>query len=136
MSGCLDAGPATAYCGPAEPLLAPAAVTPGDELRVEVAGTAAADGCEQRLPDRARYEVRLTSQRSAPGSADGPYTVTLGVLEPGADGEAAGTLRVPDDVPAGGAEVSVDLTGAETVCEVDPTMQCGPDPFASVDVVG
>lgn len=101
-----------------------------------MAGTAAVDGCEQNLPDRARYEIRLTSERSAPGAADGPYTVTLGVLEPGTDGGATGALRVPDDVPPGGAEVSVDLTGAETVCEVDPTRQCARDPFASIDVVG
>jgi len=134
LAGCVDTGPTTAYCGPAEPVLAPAAVGPGDELRVEVAGAAVVDGCEQRLPDRARYEIRLTSERTAEGSADGPYTATLGVLEPGADGGAVGTVRLPDDVPPGVVEVSVDLTGAETICEIDPTMQCARDPFASIDV--
>ena len=134
LAGCVDTGPTTAYCGPAEPQLAPAAVGPGGELHVEVAGAAAVDGCEQSLPDRARYEIRLTSERTAEGSADGPYTATLGVLEPGADGGAVGTVRLPDDVPPGVVEVSVDLTGAETICEIDPTMQCARDPFASIDV--
>ncbi len=135
-SGCVDAGAATAYCGPADPVVSPTAVAPGQEMHLEVARHVTADGCEQSLPDRARYEVRLTSERRAPDAAEGRYGITLGVLEPNADGDATGTVRVPDDVPLGGAEVSVRLTGAETICEIDPTMQCAKDPFAPIDVTG
>ncbi|PYF98949.1 hypothetical protein SAMN05216184_11088 [Georgenia satyanarayanai] len=136
MAGCVDAGPRTAYCGPADPVVAPAAPKPGSELRVEVSAFVDADGCEQNLPDGARYEIRLTSERTAWDSAEGRYTETLGVLQPDGAGEATGTLRLPDEVPPGGAEVSVDLTGAETICETDPTMQCAQHPFAWIDITG
>lgn len=60
--------------------------------------------------------------------------MSLGVLQPGFDGVVQGTVRVPEDGPAGTAELSVNLEGAPTVCETDPTIGCAKDPFTLVDI--
>ena len=126
-AGCVDSGPETAYCGPQDPIVTPVSVAPGAEVTVEIGGVDEAGGCEPRLPEGARYEIEMRWHDSA---------TSLGTVRPDEDGAGSGTFAVPAGVPAGTAEVSVDLEGAHTICEIDPTMSCGKDPFAAVEVIG
>lgn len=134
-SGCVDAGPETAYCGPADPVVTPHTVAPGEELRVEVPGVDGED-CEPSLPDGARYSVEIRSDVHTGDADEGPSSASLGDLVPGDEGSARGSVQVPADFPPGGAEVSVRLEGADTLCEIDPSMSCAKDPAAAVDVTG
>jgi len=63
------------------------------------------------------------------------YVADLAFLDPSSDGAAEGTVRLPDDVPVGGAEISVDIT-VPTPCEVDAAASCGPHPSAAIEIVG
>ncbi len=134
-AGCVDAGRETAHCGPVDPVVTPRTVAPGEELRVEVSGVAG-EGCEPFLPDGARYSVEITSEVHTGDTDGGPYSAFLGDLNPGDDESAGSSFQVPADFPAGRAEVSVNLEGARTPCETDPTMSCPKDPFAPVEIVG
>ncbi|WP_413450264.1 hypothetical protein AA0Y32_06300 [Georgenia phoenicis] len=133
-SGCLDVGPETAYCEPTEPVVTPGSVARREELRVEVTGVVDADDCEPSLPEGARYSVEITSEARA---EDGrPFSASLGDLDPGRQGDAGGSFRLPADFPLGGAEVSVKLEGAATQCKTDPTVGCAPAPSVTIDVTG
>ncbi|QDB79083.1 hypothetical protein FE251_06640 [Georgenia wutianyii] len=125
-AGCVDTGPETAYCDPQDPVVSPMRVAPGAEVTVEVGGVDEVGGCEPRLPEGARYEIEMRWHGSG---------TSLGTVRPDEDGAGSGTFTVPADVPAGTAEVSVDLEGARTICEIDPTMSCPKNPFAAVEVI-
>jgi len=135
-SGCavFGTGERTAYCQPGDPVVTPQSVTPGGELQVETVGSDDGVGCESSMPANARYEVRITSVEPVEDPEQDRYTEVLGSLDPSDDGDAGGTVRVPDDVPVGAAEVSLSLQGAPTVCDVDPTIGCAKNPFAPVEV--
>ncbi|WP_069387690.1 hypothetical protein [Cellulosimicrobium cellulans] len=135
--GCavLDPTSRTAYCRPDDPVVTPQSVAPGAELNLAVAGDVDGVDCESRMPARARYEVWITSDTSAEDPDDGLYSASLGLLDPGSDGDAEGTVRLPDEVPLGRAEVSVNLVGADTVCDIDPTIGCAKDPFVAIEIV-
>lgn len=126
----------TAYCRPGDPVVAPLRVAPGDELQVEVPGREDGVDCEPRLPDRARYGVSIMSEKRSDDPDEGHVSAALGMLDPNSDGDARGTVRVPDDFPAGEAEVSVRLQYAKILCEIDPTMSCAKNPFATIEVTG
>lgn len=130
-AGCVDAGPESAYCGPVGPVVTPRSVAPGEELRIEVSGVDGVD-CEPSLPAGARYSVEITSEVGDPD--EGLYSASLGELDPDDDESARGSFQVPGDFPAGGAEVSVNLEGARTLCETDPSMSCPKNSFASVEI--
>jgi hypothetical protein len=115
-------------------VVTPQVAAPGEELRVEVPGNVDGVGCEPDLPDAATYQIWVTSEAPAADPADGRYRAPLGSLEPDEHGDAAGTIRLPDDMPAGQAEVSVRLHGAPTVCDLDPSIGCAPDPSARLEV--
>lgn len=133
-SGCVDVGPPTAYCGPVDPVVTPGRVAPGGELHIEVAGLVDSGDCEPSMPDEARYSIEIGSEVRSGDGEEGPYSTSLDDLDPNSDGGARGTVRVPEDFPLGAAEVSVRLEGAQTLCEIDPTMSCPKGPFAPVDV--
>ncbi|MFB7800820.1 hypothetical protein [Isoptericola sp. NPDC056134] len=124
----------TAYCRPEDPVVTPQRVAPGDELHVETTGREAGVDCESRMPDRARYAVSIMSEMPDSDPAMGRYSAALGVLDPSSDGAAQGTVRIPADIPAGKAEVSLSLQGAKTICELDPSIGCAKNPFAPIDV--
>jgi hypothetical protein len=136
ISGCsvVEAVDRTAYCQPADPVVTPQHVAPGDELHVETTGRDDGVDCEPRMPARARYEVSIMSEMPDEDPTMGRYSAVLGVLDPSSDGTAQGTVRVPDDIPAGKAEVSLGLQGAKTICELDPSIGCAKNPFAPIDV--
>ncbi len=129
VAGCVGAGQSTAVCAPVDPVAAPRSVAPGGELHIEVTGLMTGGDCEPRLPEGARYELELRW-------AGEETPVSLGSLQPGFDGVVQGTVRVPEDAPAGTAEVSVNLEGAPTVCQTDPTIGCAKDPFTLVEIAG
>lgn len=81
----------------------------------------------------ARWALGAVLVLSSAGS--GRLSAALGLLDPDADGDAEGTVRLPDDVPAGEAEVSLTLRWAKTLCDLDPSAGCARNPFATVDVV-
>ncbi len=137
-AGCsvVDALDQTAYCRPGDPVVAPLRVAPGDELEVDVPGREDGVDCEPRLPDRARYGVSIMSEKRSDDPDEGHVSAALGMLDPNSDGDARGTVRVPDDFPAGDAEVLVRLQYAKTLCEIDPSMSCAKNPFATIEVTG
>ncbi len=91
--------------------------------------------CEPSMPAHARYEVSIVS--AEPDSdPDMRHSTTLGSLDPESDGSAQGTIRVPDDIPIGKAEVSLRLQGAKTICEIDPSVGCAQNPFAPIEIIG
>jgi hypothetical protein len=116
LAGCgglADALRPTAYCSPEDPVVSPTSV--------------------------ARYGISIGSRVEGTGNDDlgsRYYSAGLVVLDPDGAGAAEATVRVPDDMPIGEARISVDLQGAKTLCEIDPSASCAPDPFAVVDVVG
>jgi len=136
-SGCSSVGAAdtTAYCQPADPVVTPQLVAPGDELRIEAVGREGDVDCEPSMPSGARYEVSISSLEPVGDPTPGRYRRTLGSLDPESDGSARGTVRVPDGFPIGRAEVSLTLRGAETICDIDPSIGCAKPPFAPIDVV-
>ncbi|MGW8565025.1 hypothetical protein [Isoptericola sp. NPDC055881] len=138
-SGCgvVDALGPTAYCRPNDPVVVPTSVVPGDELVVQIDGVGRHEECSSDLPRGARYGVSIRSRVDGTGNSDDGshyYSADLVILDPDDDGAAHSTVRVPDDMPVGPAEISVDLEGASTLCEIDPAMSCGPDPFALIEV--
>lgn len=140
LSGCgalADTTRATAYCASEDPVAIPTSVAPGDEVTVVVSGVAVHADCTPTLPDGARYAIRIASRVEGTGDEPGShyYSARLTVLDPDDAGAAEATVRIPPDMPLGEAHLSVNLEGAKTLCEIDPSMSCGPDPFAVVDVV-
>lgn len=135
--GCsiVEAVDPTAYCQPEDPVVTPQSVAPGDELRVETVGRDGDADCEPTMPARARYEVSIMSEEPDSDPDMGLYSATLGSLDPDSDGTAQGTVRVPDDIPIGKAEVSLRLQGATTICDIDPSIGCAKNPFAPIEVV-
>ncbi|MGW8568075.1 hypothetical protein [Isoptericola sp. NPDC055881] len=115
--------------------MTPQRVAPGDELHLETTGRDDGVDCEPRMPARARYVVTIMSEMPDSDPTMGRYSASLGLLDPSSDGAAHGTVRVPDDIPAGKAEVSLRLQGAKTRCELDPGASCAQDPYAPIEVV-
>jgi len=142
LAGCgglADALRPTAYCSPEDPVVNPTTVAPGDEVTVAVNGVVRHAECTSTLPDGARYAIQITSQVEGTGNDDLGrhfYSADLTVLDPDDAGAAEATVRIPPDMPLGEAHLSVNLEGAKTLCEIDPSASCAPDPFAVVDVVG
>ncbi|MCK9794576.1 hypothetical protein M1843_12545 [Isoptericola sp. 4D.3] len=124
----------TAYCRPEDPVVTPQRVAAGDELHIDVLGREDGVDCEPRMPDRARYAVSIMSEMPDSDPTMGRYSAALGVLDPSSDGAAQGTVRIPDDIPAGKAEVSLGLQGAKTLCELDHSIGCAKNPFAPIEV--
>ncbi|SKC41390.1 hypothetical protein [Krasilnikoviella flava] len=119
--------------------MTPTSVTAGDAVQVMISGVGHHPECSSTLPGRARYEISIGSRVDGTGNDDRGsryYSAGLVVLDPDDAGAAEATVRVPDDMPVGEARISVDLQGAKTLCEIDPSASCAPDPFAAVDVVG
>jgi hypothetical protein len=125
----------TAYCQPEDPTVTPQSAAPGDVLQVETVGREGDVDCEPSMPDRARYEVSIASEEPDGDPDMDRYTTTLGSLDPESDGSARGTIRVPDDIPMGRAEVSLRLQGAKTICEIDPSVGCAQNPFAPIEII-
>ncbi|MEN5072558.1 hypothetical protein ABE437_01970 [Isoptericola cucumis] len=125
----------TAYCQPEDPVVTPQRVAPGDQLHIETTGRDDGVDCEPQMPSRARYEVSIMSEMPDSDPNMGLYSASLGVLDPSSDGAAQGTVRLPDDIPVGKAEVSLRLQGAKTICELDPSIGCAKNPFAPIDVI-
>lgn len=136
ITGCGVVGAPTAYCTPGDPVITPVAVPPGGDLQVAIPGRTENPECEARMPERARYEVLVTSNILDKSQKMWHFQASLGLLDPGADGAAEGTVRLPDDVPVGDAEVSVRLQGAPTICDLDPHVSCAKNPFAPIEVTG
>ena len=141
LAGCgglADATRPTAYCASEDPVVSPTSVAPGDEVTVVVSGVGRHAECTSTLPEGARYAIQIRSRVEGTGN-DGRgshyYSADLTVLDPDDAGAAETTVRIPPDMPVGEAHLSVNLEGAKTLCEIDPSMSCGPDPFAVVDVV-
>lgn len=142
LAGCgglADALRPTAYCSPEDPVVSPTSVAPGDEVTVVIGEVGHHAECSSTLPGGARYGISIGSRVEGTGNDDlgsRYYSAGLVVLDPDGAGAAEATVRVPDDMPIGEARISVDLQGAKTLCEIDPSASCAPDPFAVVDVVG
>ncbi|MGF0118249.1 hypothetical protein ACQFYA_18300 [Promicromonospora sp. Marseille-Q5078] len=138
VSGCgiVDSVLRKAYCSPHDPVVTPTSVAPGDEVHVEIDGVGHHSSCSSTLPSRARYGISIRSLVDGTGDPDlGThfYNTDLTVLDPSSDGVAEGTVHVPDDVPVGEAEISVNIT-VPTPCEVDPTASCAANPSAVVEI--
>lgn len=133
LSGCGVIGAQTAYCMPGDPVITPPAAPPGAELQIAIPEN---PECETRMPERARYEVLVTPDILDKSQEQWHFQASLGLLDPADDGAAEGTVRLPDDIPVGGAEVSVRLQGAPTICELDPHVSCAKNPFAAIEVTG
>ncbi|GAA1729191.1 hypothetical protein GCM10009809_25910 [Isoptericola hypogeus] len=136
-AGCAvaDAIAKTAYCQPEDPVVTPQRVAPGDELHVETTGKPDGVDCEWRMPARARYEVEIWSTMPADVPDARHDRVPLGALDPSSEGDAEGAFRVPDDFPVGEAEVSVNLQGVKTICDIDPSIGCAKNPWTPIEVV-
>ncbi|MFD6135546.1 hypothetical protein [Isoptericola sp. NPDC060257] len=141
LTGCgslADAFRPTAYCSPDDPVVTPTSAAPGEELHIEISGVGRHPECSSTLPAGARYGISITSEVSWTSTEDDGgqyYGAELAVLDPDDAGAAAGTVRVPDDAPAGPATISVDLQYARTLCEILPDASCAPPPSALVEVV-
>lgn len=125
----------TAYCQPEDPVVTPQRVAPGEELHVEAAGRSEGARCEPRMPEGAQYEVRVVSEVRDPDPDNGYSRASLAFLDPSDDGDAEGTVRLPDDFPVGKATVVVSLRNATTVCDADPDLDCVGDPSAAIEVI-
>ncbi|MFC7876609.1 hypothetical protein [Isoptericola sp. NPDC057391] len=142
LAGCgglADALRPTAYCSPEDPVVNPTSVAPGDEVQVVISGVGRHPECSSTLPGGARYGISIGSRVDGTGNDDlgsHYYSAGLVVLDPDDTGAAEATVRVPDDMPVGEAQISVDLQGAKTLCEIDPSASCAPHPFADLDIVG
>jgi len=64
------------------------------------------------------------------------HRADLATVEPDDGGGAQTTVVVPKDMPPGQAALSVHLENALTFCEVHTEYDCGPDPFALVEIIG
>ncbi|MFE5308558.1 hypothetical protein [Isoptericola sp. NPDC056605] len=141
LAGCgglADALRPTAYCSPEDPVVNPTSAAPGDELTFVVSGVGHHAECSSTLPGGARYGISIGSRVDGTGNDDlgsRYYSASVAVLDPDDAGAAEATVRVPDDMPIGEARISVDLQGAKTLCEIDPSASCAPDPFAVVGIV-
>ncbi|MFD6177875.1 MULTISPECIES: hypothetical protein [unclassified Isoptericola] len=136
MSAGCGVFPQTAYCGSSDPVVTPTRAAPGDKLDVRITGGGGVD-CSTDLPDHARYTIWIMSRVDGTGDDDlgtHYYSADLATLDPDEDGAARSTVAVPQDMPPGPATISVDLENAMTVCEIDPSMSCAPDPFALIEI--
>lgn len=115
--------------------MTPQSVAPGDVLQVETAGREGDVDCEPSIPAGARYEVAITSEVPDNDPDMSRYSTSLGSLDPDSDGSAQGTVRVPNDIPIGTAEVSLRLQGATTICDVDPNIGCAKNPFTPIEII-